>query len=261
MARSCVSTPAGGCEPLAGRPGRAAERAGTHMAPRCQSHAMPPRADPAAVPSSGSRRQCDPLRARRAGAREPGCGHYSFPYSHLGTASSRRQQPARCRLACPSTCLPWTPWRRHRQASRCVGRGPLLRSVFFIVGLLLVLGGADAQGFWKSARPPDVHAGLDSVSVIGAGFTPGAADYVCSFRTDIVNTMLGEFETRTSPLRVISSTDAACPVPSWGDLPATTVAFQIYKADALLEKQVRSSRDLGACMWGSVFRFPGIGNT
>jgi len=250
MAQICASEMAasGGGENLAVPPRD--HRTSTRMARRRQPHTLAPRFDSEAVLSSVARRQCELLHAKRASALEVGRGNYSFPYFHLGTASNQRQQPTCCRLACPSTFLPWIPWRRHRLASRRLGRDSILQNVFFIIGLLVALGGADAQGFWKSARPPDLHAGLGSVSVVGAGLMPGAADYVCSFRTTIVNTILGEFETRTSPLNVTSSTDALCPVPPWNDLPATTVAFEIYKANALLEKQVSSFRSplhVGRC--------------
>ena len=216
-------------------------RASTRMAYRRQSHTLAPRFDREALPLSVTRRQCELLHAKRAGV-PVGRSNYSFRYSHVGTASNQQQQPTRCRLACPSTFPPWIPWRHHRLASLRLGRDSILQNVFFIIGLLVALGGADAQGFWKTARPPDLHASLGSVSVVGAGLMPGAADYVCSFRTTIVNSVLGEFETRTSPLNVTSSTDAVCPVPPWNDLPATTVAFEIYKANALLEKQVSSFR-------------------
>jgi len=108
--------------------------------------------------------------------------------------------------------------------------------MFLIAGLYLLAGGAHAQGFWKSASPLDLLAGQGSVSVIGFGLSPGVTDYVCSFRTNIVNPFRGEFEARTSVLRVMSPTDATCPAPAW-DLPATTVVLEIYKADVLLTKQ------------------------
>jgi hypothetical protein len=240
MAQSCAGEMAasGGGENHAVPPRHRARRS---MAYRRQFHTLAPRFDREAVPSSMARRQCELLHAKRAGA-PVGRSNYSFPYFHLGTASKQQQQPTRCRLACPSTFPPWIPWHRHRLASRRLGRDSILQNVFFIIGLLVALGGADAQGFWRTARPPDLHASLGSVSVVGAGLMPGAADYVCSFRTTIVNSVLGEFETRTSLLNVTSSTDAVCPVPPWNDLPATTVAFEIYKANALLEKQVSSFR-------------------
>ena len=105
----------------------------------------------------------------------------------------------------------------------------------------MLLGGAQAQGFWKSARPSHLLAGHGSVSVLGLDLSLGAKDYVCSFRTNIVNQFRGEFEARTSPLSIASSTNAECPAPPW-DLPATTVVLEIYKADSLLPKQVSCVR-------------------
>lgn len=112
------------------------------------------------------------------------------------------------------------------------------RILLFIIGLIhLFPVGVQAQGYWRSAEPRVLLAGQGDVTVLGHGLVPGGTDYVCSFRTDIVNQFMGEYEMRSSAMQVTSSTDGTCPSPEW-DLPGTTVVLEVYKADAPLEKEV-----------------------
>jgi hypothetical protein len=120
---------------------------------------------------------------------------------------------------------------------RLADAGQFLRILLFFVLLFQLLGDAHGQSFWKSASPPVLLAGQGSVSVVGTNLIPGASDYTCSFRTDLVNKFRGEFEERTSQMSVMSSTYATCPSPPW-DLPATTVVLEIFKSNSLLPKQV-----------------------
>ena len=120
---------------------------------------------------------------------------------------------------------------------RMADAGQFLRILLFFVHLFQLLGDAHGQSFWKSASPPVLLAGQGSVSVVGTNLIPGAPDYTCSFRTDLVNKFRGEFEERTSQMSVMSSTYATCPSPPW-DLPATTVVLEVFKSNSLLPKQV-----------------------
>lgn len=118
-------------------------------------------------------------------------------------------------------------------------RGRPSRALFFIVAWIhLFLASVQAQGYWKSAQPKSLLAGQGEIRLLGHGLLPGASDYVCSFRTDIVNQFQGEYEVRSSAMQVTSTTDASCPAPAWDDLPGTTVVLEIYKADAPLTKEV-----------------------
>ena len=92
--------------------------------------------------------------------------------------------------------------------------------LFCLLALAGVVDRCHAQGYWIQANPPELVIGhRQNVTVTAAGLPVGASDYVCSFRTDIVNPFRGEFEARTSPMRVISPTLAYCEAPTW-DLPA-----------------------------------------
>jgi len=132
-----------------------------------------------------------------------------------------------------------TAWRDTTCTGDCRGaRGGPSRALFSIVAWIhLFLAGVQAQGYWKSAQPTSLLAGQGEIRLLGHGLLPGASDYVCSFRTNIVNQFRGEFEVRSSAMQVTSTTDASCPAPAW-DLPGTTVMLEIYKADAPLRKEV-----------------------
>lgn len=175
----------------------------------------------------------------RTGSTNPNCAFASHCH---GTSSSQQHQTAHHKyeyqISCPQTLHHTSTRDSHRAvASHRRQRGKHSRILWFLAVLYLVPGNVRAQGFWKNASPLDLPAGQGSVSIHGAGLSPGVSDYVCSFRTNIVNPFRGEFEARTSSLSVTSATDATCPVPAW-DLPATAVVLEIYKADVLLTKQV-----------------------
>lgn len=108
--------------------------------------------------------------------------------------------------------------------------------LFCLLALAGVVDRCHAQGYWIQANPPELVIGhRQNVTVTAAGLPVGASDYVCSFRTDIVNPFRGEFEARTSPMRVISPTLAYCEAPTW-DLPAVACTLEILKSESLVPK-------------------------
>lgn len=105
-----------------------------------------------------------------------------------------------------------------------------------LIALAGVVDRCHATGYWIQANPPELVIGHpQNLTVTASGLPVGASDYVCSFRTDIVNPLRGEFEARTSPLRVISPTLALCEAPAW-DLPAVSSTLEILKSDSLVPK-------------------------
>ena len=96
---------------------------------------------------------------------------------------------------------------------------------------------AGVEPYWSSAAPAQVLAGRRlNVSVAGSGFLVGAGDYICRFETAIVKPLVGEFETRDSPLTILAPDRARCTTPEW-NLPATETVLKVLKAGGTLRKQ------------------------
>jgi hypothetical protein len=95
---------------------------------------------------------------------------------------------------------------------------------------------------WDSISPNSVVLGNDgqSFAVQGSGFVEGAGDYVCKFRTSVINQFTGDFETRTAAGSAESGSLLRCLIPSnvgWWGMKARSASVQIFKAGYMLQKE------------------------
>ena len=173
-------------------------------------------------------------------------GHDNPPCFSTSNSQPRPVTDRRHRPACSQkVCSPLCSSAKAGFSFRCCRSNALQKRLLFFVALLylhLCCSCAQSHSYWKSASTHEVHArdGIDpseTISILGSGLIPGATDYSCSFRSDIVNIMRGEFEVRTSQMSVTSSTEATCSSPLW-DLRSASTILEIYKSGAVLPKQV-----------------------
>jgi hypothetical protein len=129
--------------------------------------------------------------------------------------------------------------RRRAAAVTCRGRRYYTWAVAILAFLNILFAVALDETFWIGASPAQVIVGQrTAVTISGSGFLVTASDYNCRFETDIVNPFIGEFETRESPMTILSQDAAECTTPEW-DLPATDATLKVVKADSYIRKEGR----------------------